>query len=75
VPARGLPGVPIVHKQGEAASVLIVPEASGFVPRDALTGDRRGDPSAADDVGSGGLATALGPLVVHQLGDEVVVYG
>ncbi len=74
VPARGLPGVPIVHKQGDAASVLMVPEASGFVPRDSLTGDRRGEPAAADDLGSGGLATALGPVVIHQLGDEVVVY-
>jgi outer membrane protein assembly factor BamB len=74
VAARGLPGVPVVHKQEDGGSVLLVPEASGFVPRDALTGERRGDPAAADDVASGGLATAMGPVVVHQVDDQVVVY-
>ena len=74
VPALGLPSLPVVHKQGDAPSALMVPESSGFVPRDSLTGDRRGEPAAADDVAPGGLATALGPVVVHQIGDEVVVY-
>lgn len=74
VAARGLPGAPVVPKQDDTDSVLMVPEASGFVPRDALTGERRGDPAAADDVASGGLATAIGPVVVHQVGDEVVAY-
>jgi outer membrane protein assembly factor BamB len=72
--ARGLPTPAPVPKQGDGAGLLLVPEASGFVPRDALTGERRGTPSAADDLASGGLATAVGPVVVHQLGDEVVVY-
>jgi outer membrane protein assembly factor BamB len=74
VPARGLPGAPVVHKDGEDGSVLMVPEATGFVPRDALTGDRRGDPSAADDVPAGGQATPIGPIVVHQVGGEVIAY-
>jgi outer membrane protein assembly factor BamB len=73
-PAHGLPTAPPAPKDGDGAGVLMIPEASGFVPRDALTGERRGEPSAADDVLSGGLATAVGPVVVHQLGDEVVAY-
>ena len=73
VPARGLPRSPVVHKQ-DGAGVLMVPEASGFVPRDPVSGDRRGEPSAADDLPSGGFATAVGPVVVHQVGDEVAVY-
>ena len=68
------PGSRSCTSRATRRSVLMVPEASGFVPRDALTGERRGEPAAADDVGSGGLATALGPVVIHQLGDEVVVY-
>ncbi len=51
-----------------------MPEASGFVPRDALTGARRGEPSAVEDLPSGGVATAVGPVVVYQLPDRVVVY-
>ena len=74
VAARGLPGAPVLRSRDGEGSVLLVPEDSGFVPRDALTGERRGDPAAADDVTSGGLATAIGPVVVHQVGDEVVAY-
>jgi outer membrane protein assembly factor BamB len=72
--ARGLPGAPLVPKQGEGAGAVWVPDASGFVPRDALTGEPRGEPSSATDLAPGGLATAVGPVVVHQLGDEVVIY-
>jgi outer membrane protein assembly factor BamB len=72
--ARGLPGTPLVPKQGDGAGTVWVPDESGFVPRDALTGEQRGEPSSADGLAPGGLATALGPVVVHQLDDEVVVY-
>ncbi len=74
VAARGLPGPPVLRTRDGEGSVLLVPEDSGFVPRDVLTGERRGDSAAADDIASGGLATAVGPVVVHQVGDEVVLY-
>jgi outer membrane protein assembly factor BamB len=74
VGARGLPTAPLVPKQGENAGVVWVPEEAGFVPRDALTGAPRGEPAAVGDLASGGLATAVGPVVVHQSGDEIVVY-
>ena len=72
--ALGLPASPLIEKQGDGAAVLMVPEASGFVPRDALTGERRGDPSEVEDLPAGGTATAVGPVVVHQLDDRVDVY-
>lgn len=74
VAARGLPGSPVVDAQGDGGSALLVPEASGFVPRDPVTGERVGDPAAADDVAPGGVATALGPVVVQQVGDRIVGY-
>jgi hypothetical protein len=73
-PALGLPAPPLVEKQGEAAAVFTVPEASGFVPRDALTGEVRGEPSDVEGLPAGGVATAVGPVIVHQLPDRVDVY-
>jgi outer membrane protein assembly factor BamB len=73
-PALGLPAPPLVEKQADGAAVVTVPEAAGFVPRDALTGDVRGKTSAVEGLPADGVATAVGPVVVHQLADRVVVY-
>jgi outer membrane protein assembly factor BamB len=73
-PSLGLPAAPLVEKQGDGGGVVAVPEASGFVPRDALTGQPRGQTSAVEDLPSGGVVTAVGPVLVHQLTDRVVVY-
>jgi outer membrane protein assembly factor BamB len=72
--ALGLPAPPPTDKQGDGAAVLTVPEASGFVPRDAVTGAQRGTASAVEGLPPGGVATAVGPVVVHQLADRIDVY-
>jgi outer membrane protein assembly factor BamB len=74
VPALGLPAAPLTQKQGDGGGVLVVPEPSGFVPRDALTGGGAGELSTVEGLPEGGMATGVGPVVVHQLPDRVVVY-
>jgi outer membrane protein assembly factor BamB len=74
VPAVGLPGAPVTDKQDAAGGVLVMPEASGFVPRHALTGEAAGDPSTVGDVPEGGIVTGLGPVVLVQLADRVLAY-
>jgi hypothetical protein len=74
VAALGLPAAPLTEKQGSGGGVLVVPEASGFVPRDALTGDEVGEPSTVEGLPEGGVATGLGPVVVYQLPDRVTAY-
>jgi hypothetical protein len=51
-----------------------VPEASGFVPRNALTGKVEGHPSTVDDVPEDGIVTGVGPAIVVQRADRVLVY-
>jgi outer membrane protein assembly factor BamB len=72
--ALGLPAPAQLQKQGDGAGAVLLPEASGFVPRDALTGEQRGEPSAVAGLEPGGVATVVGPVVVHRLDDGVVVY-
>lgn len=74
VPALGLPTAPLTEKRGTAEGVVVVPEASGFVFRDVVTGEPVGDPAAVEGLAEGGVATALGPVLVHQLTDRVVAY-
>ena len=74
VPALGLPTAPLTEKRGTAEGVVVVPEASGFVFRDVVTGEPVGDPAAVEGLAEGGGATALGPVLVHQLTDRVVAY-
>jgi hypothetical protein len=74
VPAVGLPAAPPSAKQLDDGGVLLVPEASGFVPRNALTGKAAGDPSAVDDVPEDGIVSGVGPVVVVQLSDRVLAY-
>ncbi len=72
--ALGLPGASTVAKQGGDAGTVLVPEATGFVLRDAVTGAPRGGASAVDGLEPGGTATALGPVVVHRRDDGVTAY-
>jgi hypothetical protein len=74
VPAVGLPATPTTEKQMTDGGVLVVPEASGFVPRNALTGKTEGHPSTVDDVPEDGVVTGVGPAIVVQLADRVLVY-
>ncbi|GAA3153665.1 hypothetical protein GCM10010531_00760 [Blastococcus jejuensis] len=74
VPALGLPTAPLTEKRGTAEGVVVVPEAAGFVFRDVVTGEPVGDPAAVEGLAEGGAATALGPVLVHQLTDRVVAY-
>ena len=74
VPALGLPASPLTEKRGTSEGVVVVPEAAGFVFRDVLTGQAVGDPAAVMDLAEGGVATAMGPVLVHQLADRVVAY-
>jgi outer membrane protein assembly factor BamB len=74
VPAVGLPATPTTEKQMTDGGVLVVPEASGFVPRNALTGETEGHPSTVEDVPEDGVVTGVGPAIVVQLADRVLVY-
>jgi outer membrane protein assembly factor BamB len=68
-PAIGLPAAPAVSKDGSAP--LLVPEEGGFVHRDASTGAETGR-STVDGLPGGGVATAVGPVVVYRLDDRVL---
>jgi outer membrane protein assembly factor BamB len=74
VPAVGLPAAPIGGKEMSDGGVLLVPEAAGFVPRNALTGKPAGDPSVVDDVPADGVVSGVGRVVVVQLADRVIAY-
>ncbi|WP_346619943.1 PQQ-binding-like beta-propeller repeat protein [Blastococcus montanus] len=68
-PATGLPGEPVAGSDGR--SVLTVPEAGGFVRRDAGTGEELGRSEAAG-LPADATATAVGPAVVLRLADRVL---
>jgi hypothetical protein len=72
--AVGLPAPPLTQKPGTGGAIVTVPEATGFVPRDALTGAPVGEAAAVEDLPRRGRATTVGPVVVHQLPDRIVVY-
>jgi outer membrane protein assembly factor BamB len=74
VPAVGLPAAPPTAKQLDDGGVLLVPEASRFVPRNASTGKAAGDPSAVDDVPEDGIVSGVGPVVIVQRADRVLAY-
>ena len=69
-PALGLPAVS--GATGDDATV-VVPEADGFVRRDAATGSEQ-DRFRVDGLPSGGRTFLLGPVVVYRLPDRVLGY-
>jgi outer membrane protein assembly factor BamB len=74
VAAVGLPAAPPGGKELSDGGVLLVPEAAGFVPRNALTGESEGDPYAVDDVPADGIVSGVGQVVVVQLADRVLAF-
>jgi len=72
-PATGLPAAPTAGKDARTPVALLVPDADGFSSRDPGTGAELGR-SDADDVPEGGVASAIGPVVVYRLDDEVLAY-
>jgi outer membrane protein assembly factor BamB len=68
VPALGLPSAPDL---ADPAGPLPIPEAGGFVLRDAATGTELGK-HAAPGLPEGGSAAAVGEVVVHRLADRVL---
>jgi hypothetical protein len=74
VPATGLPAAPIAAgKDARSPAVLLVPHDGGFAHRDPDTGAELARSDVAD-VPAGGLATAIGPVVVLRLPDRVLAY-
>jgi outer membrane protein assembly factor BamB len=69
-PALGLPAVSGAN--GDDASV-VVPEADGFVRREATTGSEQGR-FRVEGLPSGGRTFLLGPAVVYRLPDRVLGY-
>jgi outer membrane protein assembly factor BamB len=72
-PAIGLPTASSADKQAEEPASLLVPAADGFVRRDPTTGTELGR-SAVTGLPEGGVASALGPVVVYRLDDRVIAY-
>jgi outer membrane protein assembly factor BamB len=72
-PATGLPAPPLTSSDDDGPDVLLVPDEDGFAHRDAATGAELGR-SAAEDVPDGGVAVAVGPVVVHRTADRVLGY-
>jgi outer membrane protein assembly factor BamB len=73
-PAAGLPAPPAgATKDARGPAALVVPEKSGFVQRDPATGAELGRSQVAD-VPDGGVAAAVGPVVVLRLPDRVLGY-
>jgi outer membrane protein assembly factor BamB len=64
----GLPAAP-----ANGGSVLVVPEASGFVRVDGTTGKTVGRSSVAG-LASGGVADRIGGTVLYRLPDRVLAY-
>lgn len=74
VPALGLPAPPVPDgKDTRSPTALLVPEDGGFVRRDPATGAELGRSEVAD-LPVGGLAEAVGPVVVLRLPDRVLGY-
>jgi outer membrane protein assembly factor BamB len=73
-PATGLPAAPTAAgKDDRTPAVLLVPDEGGFAHRDPATGAELTRSDAAD-VPAGGLASAIGPVVVLRLPDRVLAY-
>lgn len=74
-PGKELPptGLPIEPNPGRSAAALLVPMVDGFVRRDPATGAELGR-SAATALPSGGLTSAVGPVVVYRLAGRVIAY-
>jgi outer membrane protein assembly factor BamB len=72
-PALGMPAAPDPVKPVLGQAVLLVPDEGGFTHRNALTGAEL-DRSSVPGLPAGGVATAVGPLVVHRLPDRVAGY-
>jgi outer membrane protein assembly factor BamB len=73
-PALGLPGPPVPDgKETRSPTALLVPEDGGFVRRDPATGAELGR-IEVENLASGGLSEAVGPVVVLRLPDRVLGY-
>jgi outer membrane protein assembly factor BamB len=73
-PAAGLPAPPTGQdEEPSGPAALLVPDESGFVQRDPVTGTELGRSEAAD-LPAGGVAATIGPVVVLRLTDRVLGY-
>lgn len=70
VPALGLPGPP---GSGSSPAALLVPEKTGFVRRDLVTGRQLGH-SAVSGLPAGGVVERLGGTILYRLPHEVRAY-
>jgi hypothetical protein len=72
-PATGLPAGSVDRALLDAGTPVPVPEGDAVVLRDLATGEelQRVD---TPPLRSGGLLTVAGPVVVHQLPDQVLAY-
>ncbi|WP_448627071.1 outer membrane protein assembly factor BamB family protein [Geodermatophilus sp. URMC 64] len=73
-PALGLPAVVDGGlKVGVGTAPLYVPEESGFVVREPLSGEEVAR-AAVDGLPAGGTSTPVGDVVVYRLPDRVIAY-
>jgi outer membrane protein assembly factor BamB len=74
IPAIGLPAPPAPEgKDARSRAALLVPEEGGFAHRDPMTGAEL-DRSGVTGLPAGGVASAVGPVVVYRLADRVLGY-